>query len=138
MSELVTRLEGIPLALELAAARVRTLSVLDINRRLKDRYKILIGGSRVLQQRQQTLRALVDWSYDLLHDSEKTLLNRLAPFKGGFDMEAAEAVCSDELLPADDVLDLLSSLVEKSLLMQSESNNLSDSTRYRMLETIRE
>ncbi len=141
VNELVTRLEGIPLALELAAARVRSLSVMDINRRLNDRYKILIGGSRVLQQRQQTLRALVDWSYDLLHDSEKTLLNRLAPFKGGFDMEAAEAVCSDELLPADDVLDLLSSLVEKSLVMQSDSNDSSDSSdssRYKMLETIRD
>lgn len=133
--ELVARLEGIPLALELAAARVRVLSVADINRRLSDRYKILVGGSRVLQARQQTLRALVDWSYDMLTDDEKTLLNRLAPFRGGFDMDAAEAVCGEEPLAPDLVLDLLSSLIEKSLVMQIESAH---GTRYRMLETIRE
>ena len=135
VAELVARLEGIPLALELAAARVRSLSVSDINARLKDRYKILTGGSPVLQQRQQTLRALVDWSYELLQEHEKVLLNRLAVFVGGFDLEASEAICGREPLAGDDVLDLLALLVEKSLVMMEERD---EGTRYRMLETIRE
>ena len=92
VTELVARLEGIPLAVELAAARVRTMSVADINSRLKDRYKLLTGGGRVLLKRQQTLRALVDWSYDILSEAERTVLNRLAVFVGGFDVEAAQHV----------------------------------------------
>ena len=135
VAELVARLEGIPLALELAAARVRSLSVADINARLKDRYKILTGGARVLQERQQTLRALVDWSYDLLTPTEQTLLARLGVFVGGFDIEAAEQVCGVEPLMPDDVLDLLGSLVDKSLVLLDESHG---TARYRMLETIRD
>ena len=135
VAELVARLEGIPLALELAAARVRALTVSDINTRLKDRYKILTGGGRVLQERQQTLRALVDWSYDLLSETERTLLCRLAVFVGGFDLAAAESVCGEEPLIADDVLDLLASLVEKSLVMLDERD---EGSRYRTLETIRD
>ena len=135
VAELVARLEGIPLALELAAARVRTLAVADINARLKDRYKILTGGARVLQERQQTLRALVDWSYELLSAAEQSVLNRLGVFVGGFDLAAAEQVCGADPLAADDVLDLLGSLVEKSLVMLEERD---DGTRYRMLETIRD
>ena len=135
VAELVARLEGIPLALELAAARMRSLSVADINARIKDRYKLLTGGDRVLQERQQTLRALVDWSYDMLQDGEKTLLNRLAVFAGGFDLAAAETVCGAVPLSSDDVLDLLGSLVDKSLVMMTEHDA---GTRYRMLETIRE
>jgi predicted ATPase/class 3 adenylate cyclase len=135
VAELVARLEGIPLALELAAARVRAMSVADINKRLNDRYKLLTGGARVHQERQQTLRALVDWSYDMLPDNEKTLLNRLAVFKGGWDMEAAEAICGTDPLDPMDVLDLMTFLVEKSLVMAEERD---DSTRYRMLETIRD
>lgn len=135
VAELVERLEGIPLALELAAARVRAMSVADINARLKDRYKILTGGGQVLLQRQQTLRALVDWSYDLLDVSERTLLNRLSVFVGGFDLEAAEQVCSAEPLQPADVLDLVTSLVEKSLLLTYERDH---GTRYRLLETIRD
>jgi predicted ATPase/class 3 adenylate cyclase len=135
VAELVARLEGIPLALELAAARVRSLSVADINARLKDRYKILTGGGRVLQERQQTLRALVDWSYDLLTPPEQALLARLGVFVGGFDLEAAEQVCGVEPLNQEDILDLLGSLVEKSLVLLDEQ---SDSARYRMLETIRD
>ncbi len=135
VAELVVRLEGIPLALELAAARVRSLTVADINARLKDRYKILTGGSRVLQERQQTLRALVDWSYELLTEPEQTLLSRLGVFVGGFDMAAAEQVCSADPLTSDDVLDLVGSLVEKSLVMLEERD---DGARYRMLETIRD
>lgn len=135
VAELVARLEGIPLALELAAARVRSLTVSDINARLKDRYKILTGGGRVLLERQQTLRALVDWSYDLLEENERTVLNRLSVFAGGFDMAAAEAVCGADPLEPYDVLDILDSLVEKSLVMLDEREA---AARYRMLETIRD
>jgi len=135
VAELVARLEGIPLALELAAARVRALTVAEINNRLKDRYKILTGGARVLQERQQTLRALVDWSYDLLGEPEQCVLARLSVFAGGFDLNAAEAVCGAEPLEIDDVLDILGSLVEKSLVMLEERD---DAGRYRMLETIRD
>jgi predicted ATPase/class 3 adenylate cyclase len=135
VAELVARLEGIPLALELAAARIRLLSVADINARLKDRYKLLTGGSRVLQERQQTLRALVDWSYELLEREEQIMLDRLGVFVGGFDLAAAEAVCGGEPLAGDDVLDLLGSLIEKSLVMFEERD---DGARYLMLDTIRE
>ena len=135
VAELVARLEGIPLALELAAARVRSLTVAEINARLKDRYKILTGGARVLQQRQQTLRALVDWSYDLLTKPEQTLFARLGVFVGGFDLAAAERVCGTDPLICDDVLDILASLVDKSLVMLDEHEN---GGRYSMLETIRD
>jgi len=135
VAELVSRLEGIPLALELAAARMRALSVAEINVRLKDRYKVLTGGGRVLLERQQTLRALVDWSYELLAQGEQTVFNRLSVFAGGFDLAAAEAVCGAEPMSPEDVLDQLSSLVEKSLVVTSD---LEDGTRYTMLETIRD
>jgi predicted ATPase/class 3 adenylate cyclase len=135
VAELVARLEGIPLAIELAAARMRSLSVADINARLKDRYKILTGGGRVLLERQQTLRALVDWSYELLTPQEQTTLGRLSVFAGGFDLAAAEAVCGEEPLLPEDVLDILSSLVEKSLVMTADRE---DGVRYTMLETIRD
>lgn len=134
VAELVLRLEGIPLALELAAARVRVLPVADINARLKDRYRVLTGGGSVLQARQQTLRGLVDWSYELLSADEQTLFRRLGVFIGGFDLAAAGAVCGFEPLD-DDVLDLLSSLVEKSLVQFLETD---DGGRYRMLETLRD
>ena len=135
LAELVARLEGIPLALELAAARVRTMSVTDINQRVSDRFKLLTGGARVLQERQQTLRGLVDWSYDLLGGKEKTLLKRLAVFRGGIDKEAAEAICGTEPLGSEEVPDLLASVVEKSLVTLEADG---DSSRYKMLETIRE
>lgn len=135
VAELVARLEGIPLALELAAARVRALSVADINTRLKDRYKILTGGARVLQERQQTLRALVDWSYDLLTEAEQTVLSRLGVFAGGFDLAAAEHVCGSATQLPEDVLDVLSSLVDKSLVMAEAR---AKGARFRMLETIRD
>jgi len=135
VAELVARLEGIPLALELAAARVRSLGVADINKRLADRYKLLTGGSRVLQERQQTLRALVDWSYEILQPEEQLIFKRLAVFAGGFDLTAAEAVCGAEPLDSLDVMDWLTSLVEKSLVMMEPRG---DDTRYRMLETLRD
>jgi predicted ATPase/class 3 adenylate cyclase len=135
VADLVYRLEGIPLALELAAARVRSLSVADINKRLNDRYKILTGGDRTLQARQQTLRALVDWSYDLLEENEQVLLARLSVFAGGFDVNAIEAICGAEPLLPEDALDIVTSLVEKSLLRAEDGE---DGARYRMLETIRD
>jgi len=135
VAELVARLEGIPLAIELAAARVRVLTVADINLRLKDRYKLLTGGGRVLLERQQTLRALVDWSYDLLREHEQVLLARLAVFANGFEHASAEEVCGTDPLTREDVVDLLTSLVEKSLVLTEERQ---DGMRYRLLETIRD
>jgi predicted ATPase/class 3 adenylate cyclase len=135
VAELVARLEGIPLALELAAARVRSLSIEDINVRLKDRFKLLTSGSRVALERQQTLRALVQWSYDLLQPDETALLDRLSVFAGGFDLAAAEAVAGVEPLNSYDVIDLVTSLVDKSLVQVEETE---EGTRYGMLETIRE
>jgi predicted ATPase len=135
VAELCSRLEGIPLALELAAARLRSLSIDEVNARLQDRFKLLTGGSRVALERQQTLRALVTWSYDLLLENERLLLERLSIFAGGFDLAAAETVAGVAPLEPDDVLDLLTSLVEKSLVMV-EHGDLG--SRYGMLETIRE
>ncbi|HXX85640.1 MAG TPA: tetratricopeptide repeat protein [Casimicrobiaceae bacterium] len=135
VAELCARLEGIPLALELAAARLRSLSVQDINKRLNDRFKLLTGGSRVALERQQTLRALVSWSYDLLNEQEQIVLDRLSVFVGGFDLDAAEAVCGADPIAPEDVLDLVTSLVEKSLIMVKQEEGWS---RYGMLETIRE
>ncbi len=135
VAELCARLDGIPLALELAAARMRSLSIDDINARLHDRFRLLTGGSRVALERQQTLHALVSWSYDLLQEREQMLLDRLSVFSGGFDLEAAEAVCGAEPIESADVIDLLSSLVEKSLVMVEQGDG---SSRYGLLETIRE
>ncbi len=135
LAELCARLEGIPLALELAAARMRTLSIAEINERLRDRFHLLTGGGRVLIERQQTLRALLDWSYELLRPDERVLCERLSVFAGGFDLAAAEQVCSDTPLAADRIVDLLASLADKSLVLAEQSG---DHTRYRMLETMRE
>lgn len=135
IADLCARLDGIPLALELAAARMRSLSIGEINARLHDRFKLLTGGSRVALERQQTLRALVNWSYDLLQEREQTLLDRLSVFSGGFDLRAAEVVCGASPLVLDEIVDLLSSLVEKSLVMVDQGDG---SSRYGLLETIRE
>jgi predicted ATPase/class 3 adenylate cyclase len=135
VAELCARLDGIPLAIELAAARMRSLSIGEINARLHDRFKLLTGGSRVALERQQTLRALVTWSYDLLHEREQMLLDRLSVFAGGFDLPAAEAICGSDPLVPEDVVDLLSSLVDKSLVMVEQGEGFS---RYGLLETIRE
>ena len=135
IAELCARLDGIPLALELAAARLRLLSVKDINARLNDRFKLLTGGSRVALERQQTLRALVSWSYDLLQENEQIVLDRLSVFAGGFDLEAAEAVCGADPIAPEDVLDLVTSLVEKSLVMVEQEI---EGSRYGLLETIKE
>jgi len=129
------RLDGIPLAIELAAARVRSLAVEEINSKLDNRFRLLTGGSRASLPRQQTLRALVDWSYDLLNVQERTLLCRLAVFAGGWTLEAAEQVCVGEGMEAWEVLDVLTSLVDKSLVVTDPQE---ERTRYRLLETVRQ
>jgi non-specific serine/threonine protein kinase len=129
------RLDGIPLAIELAAARVRSLSVEDINRRLDHRFRLLTGGSRTALPRQQTLRSLIDWSYDLLHEPEKLLLQRLSSFAGGWTLDAAERVCAGGDVEDGAVLDLLSSLVDKSLVAVEKTDAF---FRYRLLETVRQ
>jgi predicted ATPase len=130
------RLDGIPLALELAAARVRSMAVDEIERRLDRRFDLLKGGSRTASPRQQTLRSLIDWSFDLLDPAEQSLLARLAVFSGGWTLEASEIICSDdETVAQESVLDLTASLADKSLLVVDVAN---EATRYRMLETIRQ
>jgi len=136
IAHICRRVDGIPLAIELAAARVKVLSPDQILVRLEDRFKLLTGGSRTALPKQQTLRAAVDWSYDLLSAEEKTLLNRLSTFAGGFTLEAAEAVCGETPTGSLDVLDLLSHLVDRSLVVPEESPD--GQVRYRLLETIRD
>jgi predicted ATPase len=133
--EICRRLDGIPLAIELAAARTRALTPGEIAQRLGERFRLLTGGSRTAVERHQTLRAAVDWSYELLGDHERAVLRRLAVFAGGFDLEAAEAVTGGDGVDPIDVLDLLEGLVEKSLALATE---VGVTTRYRMLETIRQ
>jgi predicted ATPase/DNA-binding CsgD family transcriptional regulator len=128
-------LDGLPLAIELAAARVRVLSVDQIASRLSDRFRLLTTGDRTAPLRHRTLRATIDWSHDLLSDTEQVLLRRLSAF-ATWTLEMAEQVCADEKLPAADILDLLSGLADKSLI-EVEPDTLSQA-RYRMLETIRE
>lgn len=130
MVEVCRALDGMPLAIELAAARLRTMSLDQLATRLDDRFRLLTGGSRMALPRHQTLRAVVDWSWDLLVDGERMLLRRLAVFAGGATPEAVEQVCAGADLPADQVLDLLTALVDKSLVLFSGD-------RYRLLETIK-
>jgi predicted ATPase/class 3 adenylate cyclase len=137
IAQICYRLDGIPLAIELAAARVKILSVEQISRRLDDRFRLLTGGARTLLPRQQTLRALIDWSYDLLSENERLFFRRLSVFAGGWTLEAAEDICSEEPIQSYEVLDLLSQLVNKSLVLVVEGSQ-SGETRYRMLETIRQ
>ncbi len=131
--QICERLDGIPLALELAAARVKSLSVEQIAARLDDRFRLLTGGSRTALPRHQTLRAAIDWSYELLSDAERVMLRWLSVFAGGWTLEAAQAVCSCDPVCADDALDLLAHLVDKSLIVFER-----DAARYRMMETIRQ
>jgi non-specific serine/threonine protein kinase len=127
------RLDGIPLALELAAARARALSVTEIAARLNDRFRLLTTGDRTALPRQQTLRASIDWSYALLTDEERALLRRLAVFAGGWTLHAAEAIGAAGAVAKADVLDLLTNLVEKSLVKSDAGGD-----RYRLLETVRQ
>jgi len=138
VAQICSRLDGIPLAIELAAARVKVLTPEQIAARLDDRFRLLTGGSRTALPRQQTLRSMIDWSYSLLTEQEQTLFRRLAVFVGGWTLEAAEAVCPDVeaggILPHD-ILDLLTRLVDKSLVTTEE---VLGETRYHRLETIRQ
>ena len=129
------RLDGIPLAIELAAARIKAMSVVEIHKRLDDCFRLLTSSSRASLQRHQTLRAAVDWSYDLLPESERILFRRLSCFSG-FDLEAVENVCGYGELNQDDILDSLVRLVDKSLVVSERSEK--DSMRYRMLEPLRQ
>jgi predicted ATPase/DNA-binding NarL/FixJ family response regulator len=135
VAEVCQRLDGIPLAIELAAARVKVLTVDQIAARLDDRFQLLTGGSRTALPRQQTLRGAMDWSYDLLSQTERAILGRLSVFAGGCTLEAAEAVCVGKRIKARRVLDLLTQLVDKSLV---SAETLDGEVRYRMLETIRQ
>ena len=132
VAQICQRLDGIPLALELAAARVGMLTPEQIAARLDDRFRLLTGGSRTALPRQQTLRSLIDWSYDLLSEPERLLFCQLSVFVGGWSLEAAEAVCPDL-----DVLELLAQLVKKSLVVAEEGEDQA-ATRFRLLETIRQ
>lgn len=133
--QICQRLDGMPLAIELAAARLRMMPAGKIAERLDDRFRLLTGGSRTVLPRQQTLEAAIDWSFDLLSDEEKTLFGRLAVFMGGFTLEAAEAVCGVDPLDEYAVLDHIGHLVDKSLVQAEEKE---DGVRYRMLETLRQ
>lgn len=134
VAQICRRLDGLPLAIELAAARIRLMSPKEIATALDDRFRLLTGGGRTMLPRQQTLETSVAWSYDLLDDAERALLRRLSVFAGGFTLEAAESVCADEIVGRYAVLDVLSRLVDKSLVQayldQAEG-------RYGLLETIR-
>jgi len=135
VARLCRTLDGIPLGIELSAARVRALSVEQIADRLRDRFQLLNSGDRTAPLRQQTLRATVDWSYELLDEAEQMLLRRLAVFSG-WNLDMAEQVCSDEAIEADAVLGLLISLIDKSLVVLD--GEAAGDARYRLLDTIRE
>ena len=135
VNEICRRLDGMPLAIELAAARVRSLSLDEIVDSLHDRFRLLTGGARTAVRRQQTLRASVDWSHALLTESERILFRRLAVFMGGFDLTAAQSVASTTQVERYQVLDQLSLLVDKSLVT---AENTAGTTRYRLLETVRQ
>ncbi|MGB8647339.1 MAG: tetratricopeptide repeat protein [Anaerolineae bacterium] len=129
------RLDGIPLAIELAAARMSSLSAEEIANRLDNRFRLLTGGNRAALPRHQTLRATVEWSYELLSEPERLLFQRLEVFAGGWRLAAAEAICGDDRLPGERILECLSHLVEKSLVSVDPA---APGARYRFLETIRE
>ena len=133
--EICQRLDGVPLAIELAAARVMALSPAELLRRLDRRFQVLSGGRRGAIERHATLRAAIDWSYDLLGAAEQRLLARLAVFSGGCTLEAIEEVCSGDPVERDEVMDLVAGLVARSLVVAEDSDG---GTRYRLLETIRQ
>jgi predicted ATPase len=134
MARVCRALDGIPLAIELAAARLRTMSLDQLARRLDDRFRLLTSGSRTALPRHKTLRAVVDWSWELLTDAERMVLRRLAVFSGGASLDAAEQVCGGDSAERGDVLELLTALTEKSLLLTEGDG----APRYRMLDTIKE
>lgn len=131
--EICRRLDGVPLAIELAAARVRSMGPDDIAARLDERFRLLAGGRRTAVERHRTLRSTVEWSYELLAPAEQTLFDRLSVFAGAFPLEAAERVCADEAIDALDVATLLAGLVDKSMVLCEEQGGR---VRYRLLETL--
>ena len=133
VAQICHRLDGIPLAIELAAAKTRVLGVEQISKRLDDRFRLLTGGSRTALERHQTLRAAIDWSYNLLSPTEQVLFQRLSVFVGGWTLEAAESVCEAGSVGSEEVLNLLEQLIHKSLVIKEEEHGES---RYQMLETI--
>jgi predicted ATPase/DNA-binding SARP family transcriptional activator len=136
MGRVCQHLDGIPLAIELAAARVRALTVEQISQRLNDCFSLLTSGSRVALPRHRTLRATIGWSYELLGQEEQILFQRLSVFSGGFTLEAVEEVCSGEGIKRNEILDVLSRLVDKSLVLVAEPRD--GEARYRLLETVRQ
>jgi predicted ATPase/DNA-binding SARP family transcriptional activator len=134
MARICQALDGMPLAIELAAARLRTMSLDQLAHRLDDRFRLLTGGSRTALPRHRTLRAVVDWSWELLTDAERMVLRRLSVFSGGASLEAAERVCAGDAVEQEQVLELLTALTEKSLLVAAGDG----APRYRMLGTIKE
>jgi tetratricopeptide (TPR) repeat protein len=135
VADICRRLDGIPFAIELAAARVKALSIADLSHALNERFRILTGGHRTALPRQKTMRALIDWSFDLLSESEKALLCRVAIFAGGWTLDAATQICQGNGIDEFEVLDLLASLVDKSLVVAETGG---DVTRYRLLDSTRE
>jgi predicted ATPase/DNA-binding CsgD family transcriptional regulator len=135
VTEICQRLDGIPLAIELAASRLRVLSAHQLQERLDDRYGLLTGGSPAALPRQKTLRALIDWSFELCSPAEQLLWSRLSVFGDGFELDAAEAVCSDDHLDAADVFDVLAGLVDKSIITAERHDQR---VRYHLSETLRE
>src|SRR5271156_3325345 len=133
ITDICRRLDGLPLAVELAAARLRSLTLATLAERLDDRFRLLTVGARTALPRQQPLRAVVDWSYDLLFEDERRLFARLSVFVGGCDLAAAEAVCADDQVPAGEVLDVLSRLVDKSLVA---APNAGRDARFIQLQTL--
>jgi len=129
------RLDGLPLAIELAAARMRAFTPGDVLARLDDRFRLLTGGFRTAVPRQQTLRAVVDWSYDLLFDQERRVFERMSVFASDCPLDAAEQVCADDMIPRDDIADLLARLVDKSLVIAIHTKN---GVRFRLLQTLAE
>ncbi len=138
VTSICARLDGMPLAIELAAARVGSVPVEVIAARLNDRFALLTGGPRDAVPRQRTLRATLDWSHDLLREDERLLLAQLSVFAGGWTLDAAEAVCAGDGIAATQVLELLASLESKSLLLLEDADTPEDQGRYRLLETVRQ
>jgi predicted ATPase/DNA-binding SARP family transcriptional activator len=133
IADICRRLDGLPLAVELAAARLRALTLATVAERLDDRFRLLTGGARTALPRQQSMRAVVDWSYDLLFDDERVLFTRLAVFSGGCGLTAAEAVCADDRVPAGEILDVVSRLVDKSLVTAADA---AGETRFTQHQTL--
>src|SRR5262249_17993640 len=134
IAQICYRLDGIPLAIELAAARVKVLTVDQIAQRLDDRFRLLTGGSRTALPRHQTLRALIDWSYGMLSDAEKQTLCALSVFAGGFTTDAADYVCRASPSDGSEASDIISRLVDKSMITAEEGSE----PRFRLLETVRQ